>query len=372
MAFNFGNSPDYARGEGLGCLAIIALAIFSCIIIAIIPSLQLDDLPSIFLTILTLFMFLTSLLIFAVAIPIGLFWFFERYHKRIGLFTSTSAAIILLIVGGTVLYFGVQVLYLTESEPSLFITLVNDLYANVGAELLSIAITVLIVDSLNKRNLIIEQKQDMILQMGSPDNTFAIEATRVLRQKGWLTDGTLQNAILSGANLQQANLSEANLSKAILSDADLSESNLHKVKLTEATLDNAKLTLVDLKGAELNNASLVRVNLADANLIDTDLRGATLDNAKLTLVDLKGAKLNNASLVSVNLADANLIDADLRGANLAKSILAGADISNASFDENTILPDAILYQNEYNKRWNTDTDMERYTNSDHKDFWQRT
>jgi hypothetical protein len=59
------------------------------------------------------------------------------------------------------------------------------------AELVGIGITVLIIDNANEAIKRREEKKRLILQMGSPDNAFAIEAVRQIRARGWILDGAL-------------------------------------------------------------------------------------------------------------------------------------------------------------------------------------
>ncbi len=113
--------------------------------------------------------------------------------------------------------------------------LITDFYANISTELASIAITVLVIDALNERRTIQQEKENLILQMSSPTNSIAREAVRVLRMRGWLTDGTLKGA----------NLLRANLKKAYLDRADLREASFYK-----ADLQGAYLQRSDLNGAQ--------------------------------------------------------------------------------------------------------------------------
>jgi hypothetical protein len=173
--------------------------------------------------------------------------------------------------------------------------LLRDYYANVSAELASIAITVLIIDKLYEQRETEQEKRDLILQMGSPDNAFAVEAVRRLRIRGWLTD--LQEASLSGADLTRANLKridlhKANLSGANLEGADLSEANLSEANLIAVNLEGAHITGADLAGANLSGANLYAVDLSDVNLSGVNLEGATVDNEQLALAkSLEGAIL---------------------------------------------------------------------------------
>jgi hypothetical protein len=50
--------------------------------------------------------------------------------------------------------------------------------------------------------------------MGSLSNDFALEATRIARIEGWLTDGSLKGVFLTRANLQAPNLASGNLQGA--------------------------------------------------------------------------------------------------------------------------------------------------------------
>ena len=136
-------------------------------------------------------------------------------------------------------------------------TWLHDFYANVSAEMASIGITVLVIDAYNERRAIAREKADLILQMGSPDNGFALEAVRKLRARSWLKDGSLHNADLQGANLQKANLTGADLSSVSLEGADIRFSILESVRL-----DGANLTQTNLREVNITVALSMRsVNL---------------------------------------------------------------------------------------------------------------
>jgi hypothetical protein len=178
---------------------------------------------------------------------------------------------------------------------------------NFATEMVGAAVTYLLLRLfIGRRERREAEKADLIAQMGSIERSLAIGAVEELRRHGWLTDGSLRGADLSSANLQ---------------GADLSSPNLQGADLRLANLQGA-----DLKGANLQGADLRLAKLQDAILADADLRGA----------DLRWAKLQGASLYRANL-------------------------QGAAFDEHTILPDGIA--------WTPDTDMARFTNPDHPDFW---
>lgn len=104
--------------------------------------------------------------------------------------------------------------------------LVDDFYANVAMECFSIAVTVLIIERLYNMRSEKEEKERLILQMGSSDNGFAIEAVKQLGKKNWLYDGSLNGAKLIGANLSGADLRYAKLIGVDLRYADLRYANL--------------------------------------------------------------------------------------------------------------------------------------------------
>ena len=150
-----------------------------------------------------------------------------------------------------------------------------------------------------------ELKKRLIREMRSKDNATALNAVEELKAHGWLDDGSLQGAFLVGADLHGAFLAGANLS-----------------------------------GADLTNTNLKEASLATANLEGTDLEYANLHRANLGYADLRDSDMGFA----------NLHGADLRFSNLQQTIL-----------DHTTLPDEAL--------WTPETDMERFTNEEHPNFW---
>ena len=179
----------------------------------------------------------------------------------------------------------------------------DDFYTNVGTELASIAITVLIIDQLHRHHDDKNERDALILQMGSPDHSFAIEAVRMLGAKNWLKNGALANAHVAHANLEGVNLQDA-------------------------ALPNARMALTNLRHAKLTRANLHNVYFKGADLQSACVRGA----------DLRGANLNDANLIDTHFDDDTLLNTE------------------------TILPD--------NTYWEEGTDISRYTNPTHPNFWQ--
>jgi len=110
--------------------------------------------------------------------------------EKVGLLLLATAVLVALV--GYLNQRGSLCLYIGEWVGGFL----QDYYANISTELASIAITVLIVDVLYQQRDVEREKRDLILQMGSPDNTFAVEAVRRLRAQGWLKYGALRGAFL--------------------------------------------------------------------------------------------------------------------------------------------------------------------------------
>lgn len=155
-------------------------------------------------------------------------------------------------------------------------------------------------------------QEDLVFQMSSPTNSFAIQAVRRLDREGWLTDGTLNRADLANG---------------------------------------------DLSNARLNGAQMIAVNLTDANLSN-----AFLTNAILVDAMLDDANLNNTFLLRADLENVDFGDADLSSAYLLAANLKDADLSSAGFDESTTLPDGA--------RWTAEEDLARFTDPDHPNYWR--
>lgn len=241
------------------------------------------------------------------------------------------AGVFFLIVGLVIAVLGYG-----KVNPEFSIELVTkDFYANMASGLIGIALTVLLIDSLNEKRAIEQakaakaiqeqlaeqqRKHQLIFQMGSPDRGFAVEATRLLKLQGWLADGSVKGAILQGANLRGANLEGAALQQTDLQSAILNEANLRNADLSEANLKNAVISDSDLFRATLTKASLF---------------SARLDHAVLTKACLRHADLFDANLVGADLRGADLSEADLRGADLTDAKLSPGRIKGIKIDERT-------------------------------------
>ncbi|MEL6407170.1 MAG: pentapeptide repeat-containing protein [Chloroflexota bacterium] len=295
-------------------------------------------------------------------------WLFDK------LLASSVAAILLLTAGFLIIKAGFIALYVDEGatfeslslwlgiDVELIRIFVEDLYANGGAELLSIAITVLVIESLNSRRSIRERKEELIFQMAGDEPLHTKEAARMLRHKGWLEDGSLQgaglrSANLEGASLRNANLERANLESASLEGANLESASLEGANLESANLESANLESVNLEGAHLYKANLERAQLIEANLKSARLSEANLKSARLSEANLQGAILEGTNLQEANLQDAKLervglIYANLEGTMLQRANLYDADLFYANL-QRADLRDAKL-----EKAYSTEANLE--------------
>ena len=137
-----------------------------------------------------------------------------------------------------------------------------------------------------------EEKDKLINQFASESNSFALDATKRLRKKGWLMNGEL-----NGIDMTHAKLDNANLSKSTLQEIDFSYASMKKSNLIEADFSNSNLTGADLSTSECRWANFQNTNLRWANL-----EGATLDGANFEGADLRFARLGkiNESTVSLD------------------------------------------------------------------------
>jgi hypothetical protein len=227
-------------------------------------------------------------------------------------------------------------------------------------ETIGILFTVLILERLAKGREAEQEareiRQRIVREMASQDNPTARRAAREATERGLLANGSLRGAYLPEAHLEDVDLGGADLQEARLWRADLQRARLVRIDLQKASLERAKLG-----GSFLYRAQLQKTYLQEANL--------------------QGAELNEANLQGSNLKEANLCGADLQEANLAGTFLYRANLLDAqlekvTFDENMVLPDAKIIERDehikpvYDKHWTPETDMQRYTNPNFRDFWQ--
>ncbi|MBZ0284330.1 MAG: toll/interleukin-1 receptor domain-containing protein [Anaerolineae bacterium] len=165
---------------------------------------------------------------------------------------------------------------------------------------------------------------ELISELRNNNRDVVAKVIITLRERGWLSDGTLcindlSRANLAGADLSRAYLKATNLHSANLIKANLAEADLQSTILHNAQLSNAEMTRVNLTGANLSGADLSGARLGSANLVRANLTGTNLSDADLSGADLRGADLRNADLTR----------ADLRRTALAETVLTGTQFYKA-------------------------------------------
>lgn len=242
----------------------------------------------------------------------------------------------------------------------------SQLLIGLAPEAIGIGFTVFFLDRIYQKREIEQLKRRLIGEASSQSNETAKSAVDWMRREGWLTgeNGLLKGKFLLKAQLQEADLHSANLQQTELSfvnlrKAELSMAELQTAHLRKANLQQAHLWQTNLQGALLVGANLKRADLNFANLQHAYLNGANIQEAILVGANLKGVDLGVADLTGSRIFGADLQGARLVGANLEKVIwqdkLDGNEVT-------TTLPDGTI--------WTPDTDMGRFTDPEHPDFWQ--
>jgi len=231
---------------------------------------------------------------------LGRFW--HWFTVWLILTAARLFAIVLLLIGLVIGVLGYHSQYGLDFG-ELGGRLLPDYSANLTTELLSIAVTVLVIDWLNEQRARREAKeregladqeakqrlkQQLIREMGNAPNVFALRAVEELDApwRGWLKDGSLQKAQLPEASLDRANLQ----------GADLQEANLQGAKLRKAKLQGA-----NLQGAVLSGGSGILgrpvIGPTEADLTGADLTGANLQGATVTDEQLRVTKSLTAAIM---------------------------------------------------------------------------
>lgn len=187
-----------------------------------------------------------------------------------------------------------------------------------------------------------DELQRLIMQMREGSNEEALLAVDELREKKWLTDGSMLDANLWGAKLRGADLRYADLRDvdlrnadlrysilcgadfrgAMLWEVDLRQADLTEADLREATPNNANLSHAKLDHANLNNVDIIDSKLTNTSMAHVDLGGATLAGADLEKAFLRGANLSYATLASVDLSGADLSFANLTAVHFLRAVLS--------------------------------------------------
>ena len=239
------------------------------------------------------------------------------------------------VLGGLVLV-GILILIGKQSNTNR-----SDFDLNLFTEIIGVAITVLIIDTIysyrDERRRDQELKDRLLSKARSPLTDIAQDAFHEMMEKRLIYD---KNSILICARLTNAQprrvaLSRANLKRACLVMADFSGSAFNDADLESALLSNAILNNTEFRSANLKNA---------------DLEGARLDFSDLTWADLEGANLMNASIENPHLY--------IHWVNDPEEIKANPQRFRQLILPDKSQPDSDQY------------DLSRFTDPNHAKFWR--
>lgn len=266
-------------------------------------------------------------------------------HREYTSFYQIGGWVIIFLAGlgfGFVLFGGDNPLIATSGNTLNYLT-------NAFTEIVAVVAIILTLNHLNQQRAAkaLTLQDILVAQAGSKTRAVAADAIHELSKRS----GLYRDALVE-ADLKDVDLSGVHLDSANLQDANLMSANLKGAWLRVANLERAELSYTDCQKADLRS-----VILKEAGMWNTFLQGA----------NLSGANLHRAEVGHIFCEGANLMNAWLRNVE---------DIELAHFDETTILPDAqIIGKDEhrnpiYDKFWTPDTDMLRYIDPEHPDFWE--
>lgn len=207
--------------------------------------------------------------------------------KEIGRFAEWKHGI--RLVGLAALLIGVAGI-VTPWDPN---SRLGGIMTNLSAELMGVAVTVLVIDWFYERRRKKERLGEVIGLIASGSHDFGLAGIAEARHHGWLYDGSLEGANLHGANLRGSRLNGACLQGAqmdfaILSEALLGRVHLERADLSASRFDNARLEMAHLEGANLTLSDLSEAGLSLAHLEGADLhatRGLTQEQIESALGD---------------------------------------------------------------------------------------
>ena len=217
-----------------------------------------------------------------------------------------------------------------------FNSVINAFYANISTELISIAITILLINYLYEVKEKLALKTRLIRELGSEDKGFTARALKEIKEFGWLTDGSLESCDLSLANLSGLDLSNAKLKGAIISKANLKGAILMNADLTNVDFSETDLANSILTGSTLSKTKFIEADLYAANFNNTRIQTCDFLKANLELTKLRDTEICDTLLEEANLSFADLEDSKIKKCKLLRADFSGINLKNSSFERNDI------------------------------------
>lgn len=133
---------------------------------------------------------------------------------------------------------------------------IKDFYANLSAELASIAFTILIIDYFTERREKRNLKAQLFRELQTRDNGFAQRTMREIMANGWHEDGSLHGQFLNYCNLENV----------YLRNTDFTDCRLHQASFRSAWMRGVCLKGANLTGSDFTGARrLTPRQLLEAN-----------------------------------------------------------------------------------------------------------
>ena len=242
--------------------------------------------------------------------------------------------------GVIILILGVGLGFLYLYPPTWWLGgVINSFYTNLSTELISIAITILLINYLYEKKEEKNTKRRLIRELGSEDKGFSSRAVKELCEKKWLYDGSVNGCDLSNANLSGLNLSKAKLKNVNLTDANLTgtifkDADLSGAIIKDALLVNANLAKCKLEGVKMINCNLYKANLNgvvvnnNADLMNSNFELAEFIDAEISDTRMEDAHLNYAQFVRVKVTNTNFLRADFLNLNIDNAIFERCDFNS--------------------------------------------
>ncbi len=224
-----------------------------------------------------------------------------------------------------------------------------NLYTEFLGVIVSVIITVFIIDTINRRRDQHRREEDskvrLVRQVRSPEPVFVRNALHEIQEQAMFRGekSILQGEFLFGARWENVTLNYFNLKQS---------------DMTDSTLKNALFFMAEMQRINLWISKMVDVGFLHSNLAESNLGNSTLVRVKMRTVNLQGANLELAKMEGIEIRNSNLTCTSLKGSDLKNAIL-----EDNKYDENTILPDG--------SHWKEGTDLTRFTDPGHNCcFWR--
>ncbi|RUT71733.1 pentapeptide repeat-containing protein [Flavobacterium cupreum] len=237
------------------------------------------------------------------------------------------------IVGYSFLILGILLLLLHKYPANWYFSgFIKEIYANLSCELMSIAITILLINYLYEKREESNNKRRLIRELGSEDKGFTSRALKEIKELGYLVDGTLNGADLSSANLEGLDFTGANLQNVNFSKARLTNSIFKGVQFEGVRLDGAEARQCNFERSVFNNVSLKGSNLYSAIFIGCQISNADFLKAKIEQTEFIDSKIENSKFEDSVIRLANFLRAQISNSNFAMADLNGITIRQAKFE----------------------------------------